>query len=42
MDLREVGWEAVDWMHLIQDRDSGGLLWTYSWTLPFYRKRGIS
>jgi hypothetical protein len=21
MDLREVGWEVVDWMHLAQDRD---------------------
>jgi hypothetical protein len=21
MDLREIVWEAVDWMHLAQDRD---------------------
>jgi len=21
MDVREVGWEGVDWMHLDQDRD---------------------
>jgi hypothetical protein len=21
MDLREIGWECVDWMHLAQDRD---------------------
>jgi hypothetical protein len=21
MDLREIGWEGVDWTHLIQDRD---------------------
>jgi hypothetical protein len=21
MDLREIGWEAVDWMHLAQVRD---------------------
>jgi hypothetical protein len=21
MDLREVGWEAVEWMHVAQDRD---------------------
>jgi hypothetical protein len=20
MDLREIGWEVVDWMHLAQDR----------------------
>jgi hypothetical protein len=24
MNLREIGWEALDWMHLAQDR--GGLL----------------
>jgi hypothetical protein len=21
MDLREIGWEGVDWLHLAQDRD---------------------
>jgi hypothetical protein len=21
MDLREIGWESVDWIHLAQDRD---------------------
>jgi hypothetical protein len=21
MGLREIGWEGVDWMHLVQDRD---------------------
>jgi hypothetical protein len=21
MDLREIGWEDVDWIHLAQDRD---------------------
>jgi hypothetical protein len=21
MDLREIGWEVVDWLHLAQDRD---------------------
>jgi hypothetical protein len=21
MDLREIGWEDMDWMHLAQDRD---------------------
>jgi hypothetical protein len=21
MDLRKIGWEGVDWMHLVQDRD---------------------
>jgi hypothetical protein len=23
MDLREVGWEGVDWIHLTQDRIGG-------------------
>jgi len=26
IDLREIGWEDVDWIHLAQDRDSGGVL----------------
>jgi hypothetical protein len=26
MSLREIGRDSVDWMHLAQDRDSGGLL----------------
>jgi hypothetical protein len=26
MDIRGVGWEGVDWMHLVQDETSGGLL----------------
>jgi hypothetical protein len=26
MDLREIGWEGVDWIHLAQDRDQGRAL----------------
>jgi hypothetical protein len=26
MNLREIAWEVVDWIHLAQDRTSGGLL----------------
>jgi hypothetical protein len=26
MDLRRIGWELMDWIHLAQDRTSGGLL----------------
>jgi hypothetical protein len=26
MDLREIGWESVAWMHLVQDRDHW---WTF-------------
>jgi len=29
MDRREKGWEGVEWMHLAQDRTSGGLFWTW-------------
>jgi len=25
MNLREIGWEGVDWMHLAQDRRSGSI-----------------
>jgi len=28
MDLREIGWEILDWMHLAQERTSSGRLWT--------------
>jgi len=41
MDFREIGWEDVDWIHLIQDRDQ--------WQAPVntvmnfgFHKRGIS
>jgi hypothetical protein len=26
MDLREIEWEAMDWMHMAQDRDQWRLL----------------
>jgi hypothetical protein len=26
VDLKELGWDGVDWIELSQDRDSGGLL----------------
>jgi hypothetical protein len=28
MDFMEIGWDGVDWMHLAQNRTSGGLLLT--------------
>jgi len=28
-DLRDMVWKVVDWMHLAQDRTSGGILWTW-------------
>jgi hypothetical protein len=27
MDLREIGFGDVDWIHLAQDRTGGGLVW---------------
>jgi len=41
MNLGEMCW-GVDWMHLDQDRTSGGLLWTRYWTIGFYKRRRIS
>jgi hypothetical protein len=26
MDLREIGWDGMDWIHLAQDRDQWGAL----------------
>jgi hypothetical protein len=28
MNLKEMGWDAVDWTHVAVDRDIGGLLRT--------------
>jgi hypothetical protein len=39
MDLREIGWEGVDWMHLAQDRDQ--VLNTVI-IFEFHKRRGIS
>jgi hypothetical protein len=39
MDLMETGWESVDSTHLLQDRDSGGSLWTLQWTFGFIKGR---
>jgi hypothetical protein len=37
MDLREIGWEGVEWMKLAQYRDRGGLLWMRWWTFRLWR-----
>jgi hypothetical protein len=39
MDLREIGWEGVDWMHLAQDRDKWQALLN---TFRFHKRHGIS
>jgi hypothetical protein len=28
MDLREIGWDGVDWVHMPQDKDHWRALWT--------------
>jgi hypothetical protein len=42
MDLKEVGWESMDWIYLAQDRDRWRALVNaviYFW---FHKMRGIS
>jgi len=31
-NIREIGWEVVDWIHITQDVTSDGLLWTTNGT----------
>jgi len=40
MDLREVGWEGVNWIHLTQDRDQWQAC--VNTVMGFYKRRGIS
>jgi hypothetical protein len=40
MDLREVGWEDVQWIHLAQDCTSCGILWTRQWKIGLHKKAG--
>jgi len=30
MDLREIGWEGLDWIHLAQDKDQWWVLLVYT------------
>jgi len=42
MDLRELGWEAVDWVHLALDKDQWLALVNTVMGLWFHKMRGIS
>jgi hypothetical protein len=42
MDLREIEWEDVDWMHVAQDRDQWRALVNAVMNLRFHTWRGIS
>jgi len=39
MDLKEVGCEGVNLIHLAQDRSQWQALWTYWWTFRFHKSR---
>jgi hypothetical protein len=42
MDLMEIGWEGVDWIHLAQDRDQWLALVNTVMNLRVPKKAGIS
>jgi hypothetical protein len=42
MDLREIGFGDVDWIHWAQDRDRWRAVVTRWWTFGFHKMRGIS
>ena len=41
-NLKEIGWEFVDWIDLAQDMDSVALMWAQYWTFGFHKMGGIS
>jgi hypothetical protein len=42
MDLREIGWEDVDWMHLARDRNQWRALVNMVMILRVLKRAGIS
>jgi len=42
IDLREVGWEGVDWIRLAQNRDQWWVIVNAIMNLRFHKERGIS
>jgi len=40
MDLREIRWEFVDWMHLAQDRDRWQAVMNTVMNIPIPQKAG--
>jgi hypothetical protein len=42
MDPREIGWEGVDWMHMVQDRDQWLACVNMVMNFGFCKGQGIS
>jgi hypothetical protein len=42
MDLREIGWDGMDWIYLAQDRDQWRALVNAVMNLRFHKKLGSS
>jgi hypothetical protein len=42
MDLTDIGWVGMDWIHLVQNRAIGVLFWTWQWTFRFRKMRWMS
>jgi hypothetical protein len=41
MDLKEIGWKRVDWMHLAQDKDQWWAPVNAVMTFGIHKRRGI-
>jgi hypothetical protein len=41
MEIREIGWEGVDYILLAQDRDQGQVLENTVMNLQFHKRYGI-
>jgi hypothetical protein len=41
MYLKDIGWESVDWIHLVQDRDQWKALVDMIRNFGFHKRQGI-
>jgi hypothetical protein len=41
LDIRELGWGVVDWMHLAQDRDQWRAVVNMVMNLPVHKRQGV-
>jgi hypothetical protein len=42
MDSKEIAGKVDDWINLAQNREGGGMFWTWEWTSRFHKMREIS